>query len=435
MIKKVNAMNKQEKVNLISLIMIVGFTIAVFYYYIMGRYFHVGYPFNTFLFIPDDRFNDFYNHFKVSSNPYGQSVYRGVYFPIFYIVLGLFSKLPKEIFLSIVMGLFIIYLVVYSIYHLRNESKVITLQNAFIFVFLSYPVLLLIDRGNFEAVSFISLSLFVFLYPKYPRISLLFLIFPIGAKVIPGLFLLLPLADKRYKDVILTCIIIVCLTIVCYALLPGGLIINLINHVVNLRVQDQTYLLINHDHALGISFFGLIKYFAVWIFQSHSEGLISEKILKFYVPLSAILGIIFACYVYFSKMPFWQRVALIVCAVNLLPTISMDYKLISLFIPLYLFICDKGKNKTNSYYAILFALLLIPKQYYLPFYSYNSISVVVNTGFMVLMVVRIVVDNIKNVGFPKIINGDTTKIGDLLKRNQNFHKSVQSDIITSPRNL
>ena len=105
----------QEKINLISTILVVGFTLAVFYHYIEGMYHRQGYPFNTFLFIPQDRFMDFFNNFNISLNPYSQDI-LGAYFPVSYIILGLFFRFPSDLLFAFIIGFFVLYFLIICIY-------------------------------------------------------------------------------------------------------------------------------------------------------------------------------------------------------------------------------------------------------------------------------------------------------------------------------
>ena len=52
-------MNKQAKIPVLSLIVIVGFAVSVGYHYVQGVYLGRPYPQNTFLFDPAERFGDF----------------------------------------------------------------------------------------------------------------------------------------------------------------------------------------------------------------------------------------------------------------------------------------------------------------------------------------------------------------------------------------
>ena len=64
-------MNNQNQVRteiLVSIITI-GFIIALFSKYVQGAYLHMDFPFNTFLFAPDDRFRDFYGPYVQAQQP------------------------------------------------------------------------------------------------------------------------------------------------------------------------------------------------------------------------------------------------------------------------------------------------------------------------------------------------------------------------------
>ena len=65
----------------------------------------------------------------------------------------------------------------------------------------------------------------------------------------------------------------------------------------------------------------------------------------------------------FIETDFWKKVSLLVFIMLLFPYTSADYKLLHLFIPIVLFINNKKEEKNDLIYTILFALLLIPKNY------------------------------------------------------------------------
>jgi len=49
-----------------------------------------------------------------------------------------------------------------------------------------------------------------------------------------------------------------------------------------------------------------------------------------------VLGLLsIAIYVVFIEKTFWKRAALLICALNLFPQVSGDYKLLYIFIPLF----------------------------------------------------------------------------------------------------
>ncbi len=69
-----------------------------------------------------------------------------------------------------------------------------------------------------------------------------------------------------------------------------------------------------------------------------------------------------AAYLVLVDEVLWRKVTLLVCALNLLPIVSGDYKLLYLFVPLYLFINKEELHRMDWVYAVLFSLLLIPEK-------------------------------------------------------------------------
>ena len=98
-----------------------------------------------------------------------------------------------------------------------------------------------------------------------------------------------------------------------------------------------------------------------------------------------------ALYVVKYEPLFWKRVALLVCAMCLLPYTSGDYKLLHFYMPLFLFINQNDGDPLDSLYIALFSLLMIPKSYlkfyHLDFYTSN---VPLNAGVMLVMVAAII---------------------------------------------
>ena len=69
-------MDKYKKINITVGIIFGGTVLFLLYSYLGTRYLHLTWPYNDFLFIPKDRFMDFFNvNLLVSDlNPYGKDV-------------------------------------------------------------------------------------------------------------------------------------------------------------------------------------------------------------------------------------------------------------------------------------------------------------------------------------------------------------------------
>ena len=97
---------------MLAFIVMLGFVLSVFKHYILGAYAHLSYPYNTFLFTPDDRFNDFFNMLRAckDNNPYLTSYWlKSVYFPAantFFYVFGLIRN--ELLSLGVYIGVFLI---------------------------------------------------------------------------------------------------------------------------------------------------------------------------------------------------------------------------------------------------------------------------------------------------------------------------------------
>jgi hypothetical protein len=94
---------------------------------------------------------------------------------------------------------------------------------------------------------------------------------------------------------------------------------------------------------------------------------------------------------------FWKKVLLLVVAMNLLPQVSADYKMLHIFVPLFLFVNQDLPEKSDLLYAILFGLLLIPKDYArLGLHPEASTSVLLTPVIMLFAAIAVVVEEAGN---------------------------------------
>jgi len=111
-----------------------------------------------------------------------------------------------------------------------------------------------------------------------------------------------------------------------------------------------------------------------------------QSILKPYLLFAFISFGVITAWIVFKEKIFWKKVALLVLSMNLLPYVSTDYKLMHLFIPLFLFINYQERDKWDFVYTSFFSLLLIPKNYFSPF----SFSAVLNPIIMLFILLLII---------------------------------------------
>jgi len=375
--------DKKQKLLYISTIVLTGFTLSVFYHYAMGVYFNHEYPYNTFLCVPQDRWTDFIWPYKISADPYHAARADFQNFPFLYKIAALFSFFKPETARNIYLLVYVLAFFHMTFTQFKLEDKVLSLKNAFILSFLTYPFLFAFDRANFEIVVFFCLYLYIFLYRKYPWISALFLGFSIALKGFPVILAVLLLADRRYKEIAIAAIISLSTTLLSYATLPGGVSENVTLQLRNLQLYAQAYAIGNAGLAFGNSLWGAIKFMSI-----HTSSQMISTVTYTILVVIGLMGIVI--YVVFIEKKFWKRTALLICALNLFPQVSADYKLLHIFIPLFLFISETEFERIDWLYLVVFGLLLIPKDYYhLPTLPEASMSILLNPLLMLVLTILI----------------------------------------------
>lgn len=355
-----------QKVKLISAIVIIGFVLSVIFHYILSSYLGFNfYPNNTFLFNPNDKFNDFFNIYNASTelNPYSEPV--SVYFPFTYILMFIHTLMNKWVAFTLFTGIFIaslFYVVFNSIPSLVKAEKYFY---SFVLIFMSYPILFVIDRGNVEIWLFLSLLMFVNFYAKEKIIlSILFLSIAISMKLYPAVFGLIFLFDKKYKEIFYTSITTISITLISMVFLKGG-VFNSINGLTKCLAEfNRSYIHDLHGIQHNISLFAPLKFVFYQLAKKYSSIASLENIFNtgYFILAILIFGIV-SFFLFKYKHQYSNKISLLLLSSLVLPQISFDYKLINLYIPLLLFIKKDEKSKYDFPYSILYGMLLIPKDY------------------------------------------------------------------------
>lgn len=392
-------LTREQKISYISTIIVVGIVAAFLQNYFMETFGKGNYPFNTFLWQPWDRWNDFFTGMRVidwsHGNPYGIRSQLGNQFPIFFIFFDI-CKSISPVYCFVVYSLSFIVFFVYIVgKNLALESKVETFKNAIIFSFLTYPFLFSIDGGNLERIIFVLLYLFIEFYKKRNfTMCMILLTAAVAFKPFPGFFLLFFLEEKRYKEALFVIIVAPTLLLLGYGYFPGGLWNNLISHSINLGLFHEVYAIGGAGWSSGHSLWGAIKILRELFFSKFNIYVL----FKGYSILSLIILSSVTAYIFLVEKLFWKRVCLVVILMNLLPQVSGDHKMLHFYTPMFLFINSVEKDRYDLIYTILFALLLIPKNYYhfsyLPDFSVNG-SVLVTPFIMISIMFFIIYDGIR----------------------------------------
>lgn len=388
-------MEKSNKVALVSGIIIVGFIVAVVFHGFLGMYLNLDYPYNTFLFNPKLRFNDLFDitsHLKGFA-PYTPPSYWQQYFPLSYLILTPFAYMKDRLIpYSIFSAIFLIPFIATNVkmFKVADKSKLWNVFNIFVLTFLSYPFLVLLDRGNFDMIIFLFFAAFVFAFKskKYQLAAVLLGIIN-AMKPFSVIFLAMFIFEKKYREFFLSVATSFLLVFGVFLIFKGNVFEQIAVMLKSIVWFKQAFIL----YPLGgmsnsSSLFMALKL----LFCANSHILSPTQLSKIYGYFSFIMTLFTFVFSWREKV-FWKRISLITLYMIVAPSVVFDYKLIFLFVPLYLFVNSKEKSKFDLAYAILFGLLLIPKRFVLfGVWKVAVLSVILNPLIILLFIGLIVLE-------------------------------------------
>lgn len=405
-------MDKTKKIVLLSNIILVGFFLAVVYHYVLGTYLNLGFPSNTFLFAPEFHFNDFTGILpKIKTlQPYSLPADWQNYFPLAFIFI-----LPFAYFKSLVLaylifaGGFLAFFVYFNYKNFTCEklSKIQNLQNIFILSILSYPLLYLVDRGNLDMLIFVFFTMFVYLFKKEKYIlSAVFLAIINAMKPFGILFPVLFLFKKRYKEFFLSLGLTFLFILGGFLFFKGNILNQIIILIQSWSSAAQDFIYKNNNNFGMVSQSSLFMMLKLLFCKTHGALAISTlKLVKIYNVLSILITILIAFFAYKEKI-FWKQITLLTLYMILVPSISIDYKLIFLYPAIWLFVDSKTikeKSRFDWLYTVLLGLLLIPKNIILNDYNFAhgalfSTSIIINPLIIMTLICLIIFEQLKGRG-------------------------------------
>jgi hypothetical protein len=401
-------MTKYSKISAITIMIFLGFCASVVFHYYQGSVLKKPYPNNTFLFYPADRFADFYTlpSINFDLNPYFRDTPSAQY-PLVNIFGYLFSLLPNHLsFLlyAILVSASVIFITIKILWEEKNQD--LHFPTALVLVFLTYPFLFTMDRGNIESLLFVFLFLFMFYFRRNRyTTSAIFLSVAIAMKLYPALFLLLYFPQKKYREVILSVSLTALLTLGSLAMFKNGFLENalFLLRASNFSSNEVLSLFLGSNNFVqrGVSLFTFFK--IIFIETDLIASINMRQFLSIYYIAMACLFVPLAGYVVFIEKKLWKQVTLLTFAMLLFPHISADYKLLHVYLPMFLFLIAEKDPRSDIFYLISFGLLMIPKNYiYFPKVMSDSgtsdigIAVMINILVMVFMSLWIILTGSRN---------------------------------------
>ncbi len=385
-------MQKSEKTTLIATILLVGFFICVVTYYILGFYAHMSFPYNTSLFDPIFAFTDFSVPIAFSKNlaPFFKTHPMINYFPLAYILLFPATLLKNNLLaFYIFISFFLLSFSFLNFKALKCENLTFTqnFQNIFIFTFLSFPFLLLVDRGNLDMFLLLFFALFVYLFKKEKYILAAITLALINSiKPFMIAFLFLFLFKKNFKEFFLNIIMMLFLVIGGFWVLKGDFFNNISIFIYNVKLLNEYLFSSNQDSSIFLgstNLFLALKFFFLKLGLSSID--FSKQLAFIYNIISLIINVIVLFFVYKEKL-FWKQINLLV-----LPYVVNDYKLIFLFVPIWLFVNSKQTSPFDRIYCWLFGLLLIAKKFIiLPFFGFCHLAIFANPLLIMIFIALLI---------------------------------------------
>lgn len=362
-------LSADRRIKFLSLFVLAGFLLAVLYHFIFGIYRSAPYPYNTFLFHPEDMFNDIRNPFGMvyGFRPYMPKEFMetAAYFPFAYLPIYAFSVMGNSLRLPLYMGLFALLFVWLARRHMRYEmrglwQRVEYVRDFFIITFLSYPFMFALDRANFEMYVFLFVAFFLYFFRKgNDTAAVLCLSAAIASKGYPAIFMVLLLKERKYRTVFHTLVVSALMTVVPLFLYRNGFSDNLRGFILGLSEFKRFYVLDTRGYVHNSCIYNVIRLIYSGVFHKTQVAALARD----YSVIGAVLGLLAAAYVWMREKSLWKQVLVLSAAAILVTPVSGNYKLLMLFLPLWLFIEDREQSRFTPLYCLFFAILLIPKEY------------------------------------------------------------------------
>jgi len=379
---------------------LISFLIAITFHKGLS-FFGYSYPWNTFLFYPGDRFNDFFNS-VIQANSFKPYFFKGhalaTYFPFAYSIFligNASSKLLSSLFFIIVSVLLLfITIFFYSSYFEKNyfDKKFSITDGFYLFssLIFSYPVLFAFDRGSIDLWIATLCSIYVFsIYQKgYRFIGLSCLAIAISLKGYPLAFLLLLVAKKNFLDIFKCLILVFLLTLTSTFWMDGDILHIFSGFKHNFHQYNEVYVFGAGSLFASSDLYNAIR--TVALFYDQDLVTFSKLIIKSYTAYSFFVSLILAIYVSFICTKNWRRVIAVSLIILIFPNVTNDYKLCILIPGLFLLLIENINFSAERVVFFLIMLLMIPKSYF--FIDGKSISMLINPLLITLLTIIILND-------------------------------------------
>jgi hypothetical protein len=395
----VNPLSKSQKLSLLILIIVVGFSVAVLYHYVQGAYLGQTYPKNTFLFRPWDRFNDFYNPLRNSSDldPYRpDKASYGAGNPFFHLVAYLFSLIrPRELSWLIFLSSFFIsfmLIVKHYLYGLKSKTTYHQLLAIFVLAFLTYPVIFAVDRSNFDLIICISIFLFALAYERQRfKTSTVFLAAAISMKPVSCVYAVIYMINRKFKEAFLLAFNVILMNVISISLFKDGPFVETKKFIESQihQVDEQASSTLSMFRSDLYNFLVTVVRSISRLFGAGIDLRGNSAFLLAYTVAAVVVFAFFVVYLWKRPQPWWRVMTVLTILLIILPYNSGDYRLTYLLVPLLMYMALKEETRNDLLIVVLWGLLLVPKNYY-TISGEQNIGMVINPLILVGLLILVV---------------------------------------------
>lgn len=375
-----------------------GFFVACAWYYRKAFYMGVEPPRNTFLFSPGAHFGDLIPLLEAvdSGDPHSANLY----FPFSNLVLEPFTWLRSTDAAVAVLGAITVgglgAFLSWCFAPLRGPERAAC---ALLLILLSYPFLFVIDRSNIEVIVVVAFAAFAWAVATDRRwVAVAAISIAIAVKGYPAVFLLVFLIRRDWGATAASVVAVGVLTLLGTVYYDFDVL-----HVIDLLRKQQDhyhefYAINDQGLAYGSSLWGAIKVAVVDV--GHGDVTTVSSLMTPYTVGVLLLFAGLALAIWRLELDLWEQLMLLAISTIVLTPVSADYKLLHLLVPIGLFLRGTTRMTWWPAYVVLFALLLVPKSYYVfrdPQTAADgaSISIVLNPLLMTIVCVVILVDGVR----------------------------------------
>ncbi len=374
---------RHRKLTLALAIMGVGMLLAVIWAAVQGWGLGRGYPYNTFLFGPEYRFNDFLDSILDARrvNPYLDPY--GIYLPFAWVFFRLFAVLPDSLGLTLFLfaGVGTLYVLLVATLADVVKSPWKRVGASLLLLGLSYPVLIAVDRANLEIyLALLMAGTIYFIDRVQYRMAAACLLVSVCFKMYTILFFAL-LFQRRRVQMVVVCIVAFLLIDVVSAqllFLPAGNGLELYGR--NLVFFNEQNFYENYDLEGCSSLWNVYK---IGLVTAAKLGAIAPVDFSFdgsfigtsytvYSVIVALIAVALALHVCIVEREFLRCAIALLLYISIFTPLGSDYRLLYANIALVALVLLKTRRPFDLAILVLVALAMVPKKEF--FLTYIGIT-------------------------------------------------------------